>query len=144
MVPRDLELAMASIVTVCDIRLTKSPLGILGHDFRQSTDRSPFSEVIDGAPGGLASWFMETNPELRMALVNLTTLERLHGVGDVLANSLRDIGFDTLVDIAGADNEELTRVHGIGTIRAEELRQSAQQIIHEEEYRLEGVPLREV
>lgn len=55
------------------------------------------------------------------------SIERLEGVGEKLAETLKSQGFHSIRDIADSDAEKLSGLQGIGAKRAEKLIQSAKQ-----------------
>ncbi len=60
---------------------------------------------------------------------NAQDIERVHRVGEVIADRLRSHGFNSIEAVATADRNELTQVTGIGKVRAREIRQSAKQLL---------------
>ncbi|MWV65385.1 hypothetical protein GRS48_11235 [Halorubrum sp. JWXQ-INN 858] len=58
-------------------------------------------------------------------------LERVHGVGEVIATRLRNDGFRSVGDVVAADREDLTDVTGIGAVRAEGIQRSAARVLEE-------------
>lgn len=52
-------------------------------------------------------------------------LEDLNGVGDSLAEKLRDGGYDSVTDVAATEPEELAEIDGVGETLASEIREDA-------------------
>lgn len=59
----------------------------------------------------------------------MAKLTDITGVGDSLADDLRDEGFNSVDTVATADRSELTEVDGVGDSNADDLIESAQEVI---------------
>lgn len=91
----------------------------------------PFSP-IDHRLGVLTPWSLPDERGDRPLPTAATDLERIHGVGAVLATGLRSQGFETIVDVAEASTDALTAVDGIGPVTSRQIRAAARELLDHE------------